>query len=197
MNNNIYNLVKNPIYIQYENNMTYNEAVGAGNAYSFLVQPTFTLTLITISTKYYVVQIINPPLSGKKIFIESLAMKRTVSGFGLNVTITTNISEYKGGSLTTPQVIPSVNANPSSSNTSVAQVRSKGFQDTSPLSGGVVIENIPMVSSDYVYFYDYSGGIMVPEGATFTVWAQVSVTSLLAVSGSVTLLFAIKYWEEA
>lgn len=192
----IFNEDKNQLYVSQQRNETFQDAVVLGDAYFIQVAPSFSTGLITIATRYYALQLQNPSLSPKKVFLQSLNITRTTTGIGVNVTLDTDIALYKGGTLGSGSSVTISKVNPSSANNTSATAVSQGFSSTNPLTGGTLIEGMSIVSSDTTYYYLYNGSILIPPGSTLTLWVRVFISSLLGISASVTLSMLLKYWEE-
>lgn len=193
----IFNKDRNQLYVIQQKNKTFQDAVVLGDAYYIQVAPSFSTGLITIATRYYALQLQNPSLSPKKVFLQSLDIRRTTTGIGVNVTLDTDMALYKGGTLGGGSAVTISKVNPSSANNTSATAASQGFSSTDPLTGGTLIERMSVVSSDTTYYYLYNGGILIPAGSALTLWIRVSISSLLGISASVTLSMLLKYWEES
>lgn len=196
MNSFIFNNVNAPLALSYKQPRAYTQAIIAGDAYYFQVSPSFSIFLLTLITRYYCLQIVNPTLSTKGISVQNLTLKRTLSGLSGLTSLDTELYFYEGGTLSSANTVTTSNVNPSTGKTSIAQVKDVSFQLSSPLTGGNLIDQFSIVSNDYTYFYDYSNELIIPANKTLSILIKVNIVSALSLTGSVSLNLSLRYTEE-
>jgi hypothetical protein len=96
-----------------------------------------------------------------------------------------NVKLVKGGTILSPTIINSINANFSSTNTSAMTSRSS----TSEISGGTTFLAFQLDSGQFSI--DFFGGILVPPGNSLAV----SVNASLSLLGLLSTTVNIMWWE--
>ncbi|MDR6723001.1 hypothetical protein J2W91_001453 [Paenibacillus amylolyticus] len=181
-NNNVFNPLSQPVYTSNTNNFTSpgivappeTDAGNTGNLYNAGSTNSTTLGLLGGSV-IATVQLTNPVGSGRTLYVSRLSGGITV-GLNLLSSFSGSMTLSANGTLTSPTTIAAVNSNLSSTNTSVATVRTSASAPT----GATTIMSMPLQAGPFAS--SVWGQYVVPAGQSInlTVSGSLSVAGLLA-----------------
>lgn len=179
MNYSVYNNSNYPLYVSDLNGAAYLSAVKLGNAYMVSASSSLVLAL---GTAYLAVNLTNPSLSGKKIYINNIYI--STSG----ITTGGRFEFIQNGTVGTTSALTPRNSNLGSTNTSVCTATSQtntGITGTI-IGGGNITTGI--------YEGVFGGGLAIQPGNALGI--SLALTGTVALGININLYIRISYWEE-
>jgi hypothetical protein len=145
-----------------------------GTAFSYSYTSNTVLSILG-GTGYAVLQISNPSLSGKSVYITSIQ-----GGIDVGLTLLssfTGIAQVtRGGTLSSPSTVTPINLRLGASSASVVTLRTSAAN----ITGGTSATQLPLQQSDG-YYVPINGQLIIPPGQTLELLTSGTV-SLLAVT---------------